>query len=87
MTLRTLLCFVNFSNSALPSQNLIRHLRNLNSESIIVQAQLSPADSSDNLQPFEEMSRWVLNSDILFNHLFDPIWFCFILLRIHRQGT
>lgn len=78
---------MNFCNSPLPSQNLIRYLRNLNSESLIVQAQCSPAESSDNLQPFEEMSRWVWNSDIWFNHLFDPIWFHFVWLQMHRQGT
>lgn len=87
MTLKTLLCLVNFSNFPLPSQNLIKHLRNLNGESLFVQAQFSPAESSDNLQPFEEMSRWVWNNDIWFNHLFDPIWFPFIWLQMHRQGA
>lgn len=87
MTLKTLLCLVNFSNFPLPSQNLIKHLRNLNGESLFVQAQVSPAESSDNLQPFEEMSRWVWNNDIWFNHLFDPIWFPFIWLQMHRQGA
>lgn len=78
---------MNFSNFPLPSQNLIKHLRNLNGESLFVQAQFSPAESSDSLQPFEEMSKWVWNSDIWFNHLFDPIWFPFIWLQMHRQGA
>lgn len=87
ITLKTLLCLVNFSNFPLPSQDLIKHLSNLNGESLFVQAQFSPAESSDNLQPFDGMSKWVWNSDIWFNHLFDPIWFPFIWLQMHRQGA
>lgn len=87
ITLKTLLCLVNFSNFPLPSQDLIKHLSNLNGESLFVQAQFSPAESSDNLQPFDGMSKWVWKSDIWFNHLFDPIWFPFIWLQMHRQGA